>query len=511
MKNIITILLFLTNFMVFGQATLDFCGTKQGRSTWLKSFQLRSESEKNQYRSGEVIWVPLSIHILTKDDGKGGFRNNNLVKALCNLNDVFLTSDIQFYILGDIHFEASTAMWDHSTTNAGGEFMLEHNIPNSLNCYVVKGPAGNCGYNLPWAGIALGTACMKTFDLTWAHEIGHALSLPHPFLGWEGGQSYDGSIPANYNNPAPSFVTYDYTDFKEIQHHDTLIIDTSYVELIDGSNCHVAADGFCDTKPDYIAARWSCNAEGLSKFEQVDPNGVVFRSQGDVLMGYSSATNKESNVCRGIFTTEQGQAMRANLIEEKSDWLNQTYELDGIANEIINPFPTDGDQIDYQNIEFSWENTAGNADKYLVQIGIENTLTLVLFDSIVSEQNMQVFDLEVGKKYYWRVRAIDNNEFCSDFSEINAFESEDLSATSNLSVGICTVFPNIIKTNQPIHIGFATTTNYNYQLFNRNGQKVSFKNNSIEETINTKGLVSGFYFLNINTSEGNESFKIQID
>lgn len=512
MKYLFLLLFLSCGLLVSAQSDINPCGTKQGVSSWLKSFQARSVQEKSSFRNEDLIEVPLSIFIVTKDDGKGGFRYESLVKALCNLNEVYLPTNIQFYIHDEIHTIASSEMFEHSSVLTGGKFMLENNIPNTLNCYVVKDPASNCGYNLPWAGIALGTSCMKPNGLTWAHEIGHALSLPHPFLGWEGGQSHDGSVPPNYNEAAPDFVTYDYTTFKQQLYEDTTIVDTSYVELVDRSNCHIAADGFCDTPSDYLAFRWTCNNEGESNQDQIDPNGVSFKSGGTYIMGYSSATTSENSNCKGAFTEEQTQAMRANLLEEKSSWLNQeSHDYDGIYNDIVNLIPTEEELVQYDNVEFSWELDEGQADNYLVQIGLEKTVSLVLFDTVIQQTNVVINNFPNDKVLFWRVRAFDDEEYCSDFSDIHSFKTADLIGTNQINPSFCTLYPTMLSNNEQISIYFENNiSNYSYVIRDRNGKKLDSKINNSTSTIPINNLLAGLYFIDITNNQNTQVFKILV-
>jgi len=133
-------------------------------------------------------------------------------------------------------------------------------------------------------------------------------------------------IYLNYNEPAPEKVTYDYTYFQDTLILDTLIVDTTYVEKIDGSNCTFAADGFCDTKPDYIASRWNCDENSNGFTEQTDPNGEKFYSDGSLFMSYALDN------CSNRFTEDQIAAMRANLIDEKPSYLGNENVIDPIPD-----------------------------------------------------------------------------------------------------------------------------------------------------------------------------------
>ncbi|NJK83013.1 MAG: hypothetical protein HC912_03550 [Saprospiraceae bacterium] len=50
-------------------------------------------------------------------------------------------------------------------------------------------------------------SCTGRGDHTWAHEIGHALSLNHTFYGWEAIGNID-STTYNFSLPAPENIRY---------------------------------------------------------------------------------------------------------------------------------------------------------------------------------------------------------------------------------------------------------------------------------------------------------------
>ncbi len=337
------------------------CGTGQGRSAWLKDYQLKP----NDFRKGgdTIIYVAMAVHIVGTNNGGGYYSEATFLDAFCLLNEYFLPSGIQFVISGDILYHNNTAYYDHATVLEGYEMMAEYNVPDALNTYFVGNPAGNCGYNLPYAGIANSNSCSGPNDVTWAHEVGHALSLPHPFLGWEGGVSWDGSVDHNFSDPAPERVTYDYTFFQDTLILDTLIIDTAYVERVDGSNCHFAADGFCDTPPDYLAVRWSCNGNGTSPTTQHDPADQVFQSEGSFIMNYAN------DDCQTRFSLEQQQAMRAFLYDQRAHWILVFIPpLPGQVTEVPNQVaPINGEIQNVFAAELSWE-VVPEATQYVVQV-----------------------------------------------------------------------------------------------------------------------------------------------
>ncbi|NJN77488.1 MAG: hypothetical protein HC803_03465 [Saprospiraceae bacterium] len=361
------------------------CGTAPVKSEWLKRYQANPAAFDQYSRNQNTLYAGMTLHVVGSDAGVGYISFNDLMEGFCDLNTDMAQADIQFFIQGDILFIDSSGWNNHATVIQGAEMMFANNVPNTLNCYVVADPAGNAGYNLPYAGIALTKSGASGGGHVWSHEVGHNLSIQHPFLGWEG-KTY------NYGNPTPTTVTYDYTYFKDTLIVDTLIIDTAFVELTDGSNCTFAADGFCDTSPDYLSSGgWQCNAQGLSNTLQKDPNGVDFRSDATNIMAYSS------DACVVSISPQQIAAMRAYLQTERSAYLfNQNPMRDTItatAN-MLNPIAGQIEQYDY--VELEWESVP-NATHYVVQVSRLNSFSFIEYNALTSDTSLIVTNLQNQK------------------------------------------------------------------------------------------------------------------
>ncbi len=423
------------------------CGTVSGRSAWLKKYQLQPELyEKN---TDTILYVPLTIHLLGTDEGLGFFSINQLLDALCTLNEDFVQAKIQFFIEGEINYLYNSAWDSHDSVPQGALMMFANNVPNTLNCYFVTDPAGNCGYNLPYAGIAMKKACAGASDHTWAHEIGHAFSLPHTFLGWEGGVSYDNNVPHDFNNPAPAYVTYNYTYFKDTLILDTLIIDTAFVELVDGSNCAFAADGFCDTAPDYLAGRWPCNADLESSIVQTDPAGVQFRSDATPIMSYSNDN------CSSRFSDQQIAAMRANLQDEKPNLLYDQTPLplvSAVPTTLLSPAPAE--TVPYNNVFLEWSAVEA-ATGYVIQVNrLPNfPASLTKEYTVLNATSTLLFDLENNRTYYWKVRAFNTDHFCTGFSPAISFKTAEISAvTGTVRPAWLNLFPNPLSDGATLNL-----------------------------------------------------------
>ncbi len=483
------------------------CANTEGRSDWLKAYQ----KNPNHYEKGAdstILYVPLSLHNVGTDVGSGYFKNRSLVDALCTLNKDFEQANIQFFVEGPIRTIDNTSYNIHETVLDGAEMMFAENIPNTLNCYIVADPAGACGYNLPYAGIALKKSCADPNDHTWAHEVGHAFKLPHPFLGWEGGVSYDDSIEHDYNDAAPTKVLIDYTYFKDTLIMDTLIIDTVWVELAERSNCHFAADGFCDTAADYLHNRWQCNANGESTRQQTDPTGTRFVSDASLIMSYSS------DDCATRFSEEQIAAMRANLFDEKPELLYNQTPLVAIEESPITVFsPFEGEITPAESTYFEWKGVP-NATHYVFELSRIAAFSVLHLDTIVEGTSLEVTDLLNEKNYYWRIRPFNTHYFCTSLSERFAFKTGTVSSTQELDALEVQIYPSLLQSDGILTIAFNDETTQARQatIYNINGESVQTQRfvckNQFQMPLNN--LEKGIYFVQLQSEKGSRTERVVV-
>ena len=403
------------------QTTNDIypCGNDDYYSPWLQHYLAHPIAGP---RDGEVLYLPLQIHSVGADDGSGRMDERQLLAAFCTLNEDFAPTDIQFYLAGPINFIDNSSYYEHDYAD-GFEMMNTHSVPGVINCYIVERAAGACGYFAPGPdAIALNKNCNSPQDHTWAHEVGHYLSLPHTFFGWEG-EDHD------YAQPAPN----DWDGWE--------------VERMSGDNCTFAGDGFCDTPPDYLNYRWGCTGDGFSGVTQFDPDSVAFQSDGTLFMSYSS------DGCMNRFSAEQTAAMRAMVLDYREYLLDPVPTIEDWVideeNMVLTPeYPTPGEPVDASaGLTISWEPIAG-ATYYLVQVNPVPNFIIIFDTYLTNEPSLTLTDLLPGRNYYYRVMPYSPLMTCQGFTNSTSFTTAVVTGATTLDLDASLqLFPN------PVHGG----------------------------------------------------------
>ncbi len=434
------VLFYLLGSQISAQNVLDKnvlhpCGTPAGIDLWLRKYLADPMAFPE---NSDTLWAGLQIHLLARDDGSGRFEPSRLLDAFYRLNEDFAPSGIRFYFKHPWKYLNNTQWYQHDSIVQGRALMFAHNVPNALNVYFMANPAGNCGYNLPYAGIAMAHACAGPTDHTWAHEIGHALGLPHPFLGWEG-KRYNPDLPT------PDTLLYDYTHFHA--EPDTVVpapLDTALVEYADGSNCAIAADRICDTGPDYLSYRWVCNADGLSTVQQRDPAGAPFFSDGTLFMSYAADN------CQRRFTPQQIQIMRARLLTDRAHWVAPSAPVAGLVFEAPQPVAPINQEASPVNATVLQWTSVPYATHYLVQVSKVSSFGIRDFEAVVTDTFALATNLTANwSNYFWRVRAF-NAASVGPYSQVGRFRTTAAVATYSAGDAGWRIYPALFSAGMPL-------------------------------------------------------------
>lgn len=490
--SFLLLLIAVLGFPLSAQDVNRGCATPAYKSEGLIKFQkgLIPRVEK----SANIEYVPMQLFIVGDDDGSGYANPIEIFDALELLNEDYVDMNIHFFLRGDIEFINSSIYNNHSFAQ-GRQMMAENNVNDVINVYVVESPAGACGYYSPSVdAIALGKNCIGLGDRTWSHEMGHFLSLPHTFFGWECVEEIS-SIP----DPAPTSLGF--PDFPSCSNR--------VVELVDGSNCDTAADGFCDTAPDYLMERWNCNGSGIYPDSLTDPNGERFAVTGANIMSYAN------DGCVESFSEDQKGAMLTDLDSRLGLVDNSNPETEQAnADDLVQISPENNEELPVSDfVELVWSSVE-NADYYIVQVHSSANLNgAVLITEVTSDTTLIIEDeLVARRRYYWRVRPVNRYEVGGDFSETIRFRNGEF-ATSTIDQELnaaISVAPNPVSGGQFLRVNgrdLGTSGNLNLELMNTAGQvlvsrqQINVNATGFTEDISTANLPAGVYFLRLRLNE----------
>ncbi|MFT6359384.1 MAG: hypothetical protein ACJAYJ_003614 [Saprospiraceae bacterium] len=469
------------------------CGVEQPGlqmdHAWLRDYQ-QNPDKYPMPEDADLIIAALQVHNMGNDDGSGHFPWISMLNALCQLQEGFEDSDIQFYLTNGVNYIENTAWNNHETFGVGSQMMNQSQVNNMLNTFIATEAAGNCGYYSPGVdACVVAKSCASASDDTWAHELGHYLSLPHTFFGWEG-IDYDPDTPtSNYQGQ----------------------VFTS-IEEVDGSNCLFAADGFCDTSVDFISNRWNCNDDGENNTDFYDPNGEAFRVDGTYFMSYSN------DICAARFSQEQTDAMRANLQFQRSEVILDDVEIEEIDMAGFNPiFPVDGEEVAYNYIKIEWEPIPG-ATHYYVEV-TRHPFDVVIEKRVVTETEFIATTLIPNKNYAWEVRPFNWGYFCAPFSEKLLFTTNETVGTNDIEgVDAVQIFPTVVRNGAALNIQLESSNNLGaaeISLTSLTGvrhqvKQVIIQNGQNQFAIQPEGLSSGIYIVGVTTDSGSFYQKVVV-
>lgn len=483
LRFLFPVVLFLSGNAAFGQTPDNFCGTR-GITPWFEWYCKSRNVLADGGGDTSWLYVPMTLQITGTNNGTGHFNLEMAINAVDNMNRQFAPARIRFYLMpGDPFRYLNNSSWHVHDYTGGADLINNNRLPDRLNAFVVQDPAGNCGYS--WLdAIVLGKGCSGNGNTTWAHEAGHHLSLPHPFFGWEG-ETF------NYANPAP----------QQIGGHD--------VEKTDGSNCYNSGDFFCDTRPDYLNYRWSCNQDRESTAIQHDPDGVPFRSDASLIMGYAS------DECASRFTPEQITAMRDNIMLEHNAYIQITEPLQEISDNdpvtLISPIDTA--YVQYNDATFSW-NPVPNASLYTVEIALhEDMLARYVSATVYNTTTLKVTGgIPNNKLLYWTVRPYSEWDLSKQLApqQVGVFRTKNLSATNELEqVLLAELSPNPVAAGEVAKLLLSSDDNLDaaMTITDGAGRRCYVENIQLQPGENlidvpTSQLTAGLYFVTIQNELG---------
>jgi len=385
----------LFSFISFSQAQSGGCGTV----TPANHQNVSTEAERyagvwTASRAG-MRYIPVIYHIVQKTDGSQGVSLATVFATHCELNKSFDTAQIYFFIR-KIDTIKNTNLWSMDDGSGGTDYgtgyqaFQTYNVTNSVNVYITGLLPGLCGFATypqtasKGGGLFLNKSCCGRNQMTIPHEMGHYLNLAHTFDGGD--------------------------------------------ELVNGSNCSTAGDGFCDTPADPIDYRASCPYTG----PLTDANGDLYKTVVDesFYMSYFS------DACLSRFSFEENAEMNATLSTSRSILTNQATPSVVPLDTAVIIYPTSGNvSVNASPVNFIW-NKVANATYYNLYVQ-SNTSSLVALDTLIRDTTFTATNLLANKTYKYKVTPISYGRTCGEGSNYQIIKIATIKATISSVLPSC--------------------------------------------------------------------------
>ena len=439
-----------------------------------------------------IFYVPIQFHIAGTQTGEGYIPLTDVLGALCKLNDDYRDQNIQFYLNG-ISYINNNFLFNHgnsSRDNTASYFMSLFRVPNVVNVFIGRNVTSAdqfLAYYSPGLDIIYSFKTgIGPGNPTLTHEMGHLLTLPHTFFGWEGTDFNNQAI----NNKAPDAV------------------GGVLVERVarggGNENCQVAADGFCDTPADYHSDRIGCPFP----FQYFDQDSVPVTPDSENFMSYFNDN------CIRKFSEEQKQAMIRDFLSRGFDRFPTPAQLEVTSAPSLTWPKSDAPALYPSGVEFRWEAATG-ADRYLVTI--ERTVNGVfagLETQFITFDTKATVALTANRTYRWRVQPLNSIDVCNNFGTANetfqtfswAVNTESLQSL----VSDSKLYPNPLAAGQSAVLDIQASqdgTAY-LRIFNALGQemmmaqRMELNAGANNQMLELSALLPGLYIVQIETSQG---------
>ena len=488
----------LGSFYSNGQIERPFiCGTAHVEELKQEMLTNREIFKGVIHQRSAVNYSPIKVHLVTDNEGNGAAPMLNVLKMLCSLNKAYADQNFQFYFKDIVTLKNSTI--NDAPQSPGGSLQMSLNKDTrAINIFITSkiNKEGVAGYYLGPPGSSNDFIVIeKSYiaDVRVApHEVGHYLTLPHTFHGWESAP-WDPNI---HGNPVTAKLA-----------PDGFTIN----ELADSSNCGAknVGDGFCDTPADYNFGASSCTFT----LEVKDQKGNLLKPQTNNFMNYFFGC------ANYIFTNNQKEAISNSYASNNRRDIRGTQpaNMTAISSPAKLLFPVGGvGTLTADSVVLDWEDMPG-ATNYLVQYDVVPTFELFVVTNIVKESKLTIRKLTNLRTYHWRV--IPYNEYSTCYADPakSSFKAGGGTATPDIpEVKSFLVAPNPLGGNKVLRITLETKTSFtgSLSITDISGKKIVyqakefFQSGGTYKAIDLATAPAGVYFVSLSSAKGVSTRKL---
>ncbi|MEL4306531.1 Ig-like domain-containing protein [Joostella sp. CR20] len=260
-------------------------------------FQLKKTRSAGR-NTNEKTSIPIHAIPIARTDGTGRLSDADIEIAINSMNSFFGDMNIEFFICSiaptieddDLYIFRSKAETDAGDDDEdllydGG--YIQENIVNIV--FTNLQPLNGYAYYPGGKDLIVMRNSVSTNGTTISHEMGHFYGLQHTHNAADGSEGED------------------------------------MIELVDGSNCAIAGDTFCDTPADPdISGLVNSDCEYTGTVQ--DPNGDFYAPDVTNLMSYGRRD------CRNKFSLEQQARVYAVLKTSRGDFVCPDISIDASAD-----------------------------------------------------------------------------------------------------------------------------------------------------------------------------------
>ena len=316
--------------------------------------------------------IPMKVHIIRRSNGTGGLTTSELNTAMTTLNLRYEAACMAFYVCGSINYIDDDQYYDFNSADEPA-LTAANNVEDAINIYyansVGNGSVFYCGYAY-YPGnadvILMANSCANNGS-TLPHEVGHFYGLPHTHNGGN--------------------------------------------ELVNGSNCTTAGDGFCDTPADPNLSG-EVNSSCVYTGTATDANGDTYVPDPTNIMSYSR------KLCRTFFSTEQLAEIVYNNTYERNYFDCPDFDVDftaDITQSCTLPVTINFTETAVGETSYQWDfdndgtvdATTANPSHTFTTAGSYN-VNLTVSDGTTSIAKVKTAYIEVGSLSFPHTSNLDN-------------------------------------------------------------------------------------------------------